>query len=175
MTAGASPRSRRLWRHADERPSFSIIFFPWIMFILAAGRVQTSQEARQTLTGRLPQILEKTREYCNRLEKASLYFVCREAIDERQFNPPLRLFGLGGGGHGPHVTLEYDYQLIRREGRTEETRIGPAVIVAGDKGGTGLERHEPHGPHGERRRPASASQEIAGRQPAGEEQGKRHE
>ncbi|MGD0782851.1 MAG: hypothetical protein ABSA30_08345 [Candidatus Aminicenantales bacterium] len=63
----------------------------------------------------LPQILEKTKAYCNRLATASLYFVCREKIDERQFNPPLRFSSsvVGGSRHVSGVSLEYDYQLVR--------------------------------------------------------------
>jgi hypothetical protein len=74
----------------------------------------------------LPRILEKTREYCRRLGTASLYFICRERIDERQFNPPLRIFSSIVGGGPRHVTsvsLEYDYQLIRSGESIEEKRI----------------------------------------------------
>lgn len=71
----------------------------------------------------LPTILEKTRFYCDRLERISLYFVCREEIDERQFDPPLKLFVLGGRGRGSRVSLEYDYQLVRTGDSIEEKRV----------------------------------------------------
>ena len=71
----------------------------------------------------LPTILEKTRAYCDRLEGISLYFVCREEIDERLFDPPLKLFALGGPGHVMRESLEYDYQLVRAGDSIEEKRV----------------------------------------------------
>jgi hypothetical protein len=71
----------------------------------------------------LPAILEKAKAYCDRLERVSLYFVCREEIDERQFDPPMRLFALGGPGRVTRVSLEYDYQLVRNGGSIEEKRV----------------------------------------------------
>lgn len=71
----------------------------------------------------LPTILERTKDYCQRLERISLYFVCREEIDEHQFNPPVKLFGPQGVGHGTVVTLEYDYQLVRSGESIEEKRV----------------------------------------------------
>ena len=70
----------------------------------------------------LPLILEKTRAYCGRLEGISLYYVCREVIDERQFTPPFKLFGLGRPDRTVRESLEYDYQLVRSAQAVEEKR-----------------------------------------------------
>jgi len=74
----------------------------------------------------LPKILAKANEYCRRLGTASLSFICRERIDERQFSPPLRIFSALASGEPKRVTrvtLEYDYQLTRKGESIEEKRI----------------------------------------------------
>jgi hypothetical protein len=71
----------------------------------------------------LAKILEKTSYYCYRLERISLDFVCREEIEEHQFHPPVRLASPGGSGRGAHVSLAYDYQLVRSGPSIEEKRI----------------------------------------------------
>jgi len=106
---------------------FSLLIFLCLPLV-GAARDLTQSVGPQNFPASdpLPRILEKTKEYCRRLGTASLNFVCRETIDERQFNPPLRIFSsIDGGGHR-HVTsvsLEYDYQLIRSGGAIEEKRI----------------------------------------------------
>ena len=73
----------------------------------------------------LERILEKTEIYCRRLGKISLYFVCRERIDERQFAPPRLISGVRTPAPLRRVTsvsLEYDYQLIRKGESIEEKR-----------------------------------------------------
>lgn len=92
--------------------------------LLLFGFAQTLAVARQGAPSAdpLPTILEKTTEYCRRLEKISLYFVCREEIDERQFTPPYKLFGLGRPDRTVRVSLEYDYQLVRSAQSVEEKR-----------------------------------------------------
>ncbi len=74
----------------------------------------------------LPQILEKTKDYCRRLAAASLYFVSRERINERQYSPPLSfpfsLSAIGGPRYVIDVSLEYDYQLVRSGALIEEKR-----------------------------------------------------
>jgi hypothetical protein len=107
-----------------------------LLFLLLRAPVpakQTVQPADQ-----LPRILEKTRAYCDRLERMSLYFVCREQIDERQFDPPIKLFSLGGSGRTTRVALEYDYQLVRKGDSIEEKR----VLLKEN----GRPRHEPDAP-----------------------------
>jgi hypothetical protein len=73
----------------------------------------------------LEKILEKTEIYCRRLGKVSLHFVCRERIDERQFDPPRQIAGVTWSTPLRRVTsvsLEYDYQLIRKGEAIEEKR-----------------------------------------------------
>jgi hypothetical protein len=100
----------------------------WIMSCLGIfllGWPGAHAPAKQTAppADPLPRILEKARAYCHRLEGISLYFVCREEIDERQFDPPLRLFALGGPRRVVRVSLEYDYQLVRTGDSIEEKRV----------------------------------------------------
>jgi hypothetical protein len=73
----------------------------------------------------LERILEKTEIYCRRLGKVSLHFVCRERIEERQYDPPRQIAGVTRSTPLRHVTsvsLEYDYQLIRKGESIEERR-----------------------------------------------------
>jgi len=73
----------------------------------------------------LERILEKTEIYCRRLGRVSLDFVCRERIEERQFDPPRRTSGARAPSSLRRVTsvsLEYDYQLIRKGDVIEEKR-----------------------------------------------------
>ena len=81
----------------------------------------------------LARILEKTEAYCRRLGRVSLDFVCRERIDERQYDPPRLISAALTSGAAKHVTrvsLEYDYQLIRKGDVIEETRT---LLKEGDK------------------------------------------
>jgi len=73
----------------------------------------------------LPRILERTREYCRRLGASSLYFVCREKIDERQYDPPLVILSNASAPRAKltRVLLEYDYQLVRKGESVEEQRV----------------------------------------------------
>ncbi|HPW17854.1 MAG TPA: hypothetical protein PLP83_05680, partial [Candidatus Aminicenantes bacterium] len=80
----------------------------------------------QTAEEPLARILEKADIYCRRLGKSSLHFVCREKIDERQYNPPLRILSNVVRGGPPKVTrvvLEYDYQLVGKGESVEEKRV----------------------------------------------------
>ena len=74
----------------------------------------------------LERILEKTEVYCRRLGKVSLHFVCRERIEERQFDPPRQISGVSGPASLRRVTsvsLEYDYQLIWKGESIESYRF----------------------------------------------------
>jgi hypothetical protein len=73
----------------------------------------------------LPRILEKCQNYCWRLGRSSLFFICREKIDERQYNPPMQILSnvRGGPPKVTRVVLEYDYQLVRKEESIEEMRV----------------------------------------------------
>lgn len=73
----------------------------------------------------LERILEKTETYCRRLGKVSLDFVCRERIEERLFDPPRLISAVTTSGSSRRVTsvsLEYDYQLVRKGDAIEERR-----------------------------------------------------
>ncbi len=73
----------------------------------------------------LERILEKTEIYCRRLGRVSLDFVCRERIEERLFDPPRLISAVSAPASLRRVTsvsLEYDYQLIRKGDVIEEKR-----------------------------------------------------
>lgn len=89
----------------------------------------------------LPQILETTLDYCRRLEGVSLYFVCSERVEEREYSPPLKLLStvdLGPERHFRGTVLEYDYQVIRSAKSFEEVRTLHRE--------NGRARHEPNAP-----------------------------
>ena len=79
-------------------------------------------------------LLAAAADYCRRIQDAALYFVCKEDVRERL--SPLAFTqvdvtqdGISSGrsnvvSHGSGQVSEwtYDYQLIRREGKAEETR-----------------------------------------------------
>ena len=73
-----------------------------------AAQPNTQERADQP---RLTAILKKSAEYCRRLEKAALDFVCLEEVTEltAHFTPHTRVF-------------LYDYQLIRKNKETKEKR-----------------------------------------------------
>lgn len=73
----------------------------------------------------LERILEKTEIYCRRLGKVSLDFVCRERIEERLFDPPRLISAVAASAPSRRVesvSLEYDFQLIRKGDTIEEKR-----------------------------------------------------
>ena len=73
----------------------------------------------------LERILEKTEIYCRRLGRVSLDFVCRERIEERLFDPPRLISAVATSVPLRRVTsvsLEYDYQLVRKGDDIEENR-----------------------------------------------------
>ena len=61
----------------------------------------------------LPRILEKTAEYCERLDEIALHFICNEEIKERFY----------WGRYSGQNTCVYDYQLIRKNKAIEEQRV----------------------------------------------------
>lgn len=119
--------SQPAWLRAGVSAAVSatlILGLPLLTAAIGGSPIVMRQDSLPT--DPLPRILEKTREYCQRLGAASLYFICRERIDERQFSPPLRIFSTvasGGARHVSSLSLEYDYQLIRKGESIEEKRI----------------------------------------------------
>jgi hypothetical protein len=118
------PGGLRPERHAwCIRPGLALLV---TLALWVSGPVDASGHRDVQEGDLLPRILEKTEAYCRRLGASSLYFVCREKIDERQYTPPLRLFSNAGGTTEPRlarIILEYDYQLIRKGGSIEEKRV----------------------------------------------------
>jgi len=87
---------------------------------------------------KLAAILRKTRQYCAKLENAAFYFVCLEEVTEKISIPkgfvqvPIAVNvrdlesstrRLKRTGKTKVNTFLYEYQLIRKEGQDEETRI----------------------------------------------------
>ena len=92
----------------------------------------------------LASLLDKTAEYCRKLESAVLYFVCREEISEKinpaldvPSPPPIKTWSTADGwtasdGRGVVVistapakiknSYVYDYQCVRKEGQVQEMR-----------------------------------------------------
>lgn len=98
----------------------------FILLALLAGAALPSADPQDASDAELlERILEETEIYCRRLGKVSLDFICRERIEERLFKPPRRM----SGARTPStlrrvlsVSLEYDYQLIRKGDVIEEKR-----------------------------------------------------
>ncbi len=79
-------------------------------------------------------LLASAADYCQRLQDAALYFVCKEDVRERlsptvlsgatilKDTGPSGRGAVTGAGSGHVSEWIYDYQLVRREGRAEETR-----------------------------------------------------
>jgi len=103
-----------------------LLLFAVVLSAASVPRLRTVDEKTSRPTDPLPQILAKTKEYCARVATASLYFVCRETIDERQYDPPLQMF-LMTSTRPPSfvikISLEYDYQLIGSGDAVEEKRV----------------------------------------------------
>ncbi|MCX6578141.1 MAG: hypothetical protein NTV82_17330 [Candidatus Aminicenantes bacterium] len=71
---------------------------------------------------RLDDVLQKSLEYCLRLDRIALFFISQEDVRERIFNP-YRIMMRPGGWKLEEHTYSYDYQLIRKTGLEEERRI----------------------------------------------------
>jgi hypothetical protein len=83
------------------------------VLLLAAACVSLAQPSPQEQADRerLAAILEKSAEYCRRLDRAALDFVCLEEVTEmsRHFTPQTDIY-------------LYDYQFIRKNGGAKEKR-----------------------------------------------------
>jgi len=75
-----------------------------------------AQRPDQTDSSRLAAVLKKSGEYCRRLDRAALDFICLEEVSEmtRSFTPHTELY-------------LYDYQFIRKNRETKEKRNLVAV------------------------------------------------
>ena len=83
-------------------------------------------------------ILEKSADYCERLANSALHFICEETIKEEIYQGSqgfmgrsptiilpgnIRMRGSGGGRNIERNAYVYDYQLIKKGEKIEETRI----------------------------------------------------
>lgn len=87
--------------------SFMIIFY---------GFIQSLPKEKEGSIN-LSQILKKTAEYCKRLDKVSLHFICNEEIKERIY---YRFYFRSFFRENSYV---YDYQLVRKNNTIKEQRV----------------------------------------------------
>jgi len=99
-----------------------------ILFSLSILAQDVPAQADQT---KMRQILKKSREYCRRLDKVALDFVCVEEVSEK-YTDIIRALEMIGRYMGSRVVEKevvrkhkylYDYQFIRKEDRKIEKRI----------------------------------------------------
>jgi len=99
--------------HLLKKGTMTIIRGARTFILLAAACVAFAQPSPQKQTDgeRLAAILEKSAEYCGRLDRAALDFVCLEEVTEmsRHFTPQTDVY-------------LYDYQFIRKNGGAKEKR-----------------------------------------------------
>ena len=91
-------------------------FFLCSFMIIFCGFVLSSPQEKEGSID-LSQILKKTAEYCDRLDRVSLHYVCNEEIKERIY---YRFFSRSFFRENSYV---YDYQLIRKNSTIKEQRI----------------------------------------------------
>ena len=106
-----------------------------LIFIIFS--IQIYSQSDNSLTSNqeeLETILEKCAEYCERLQNVALYFVCEETIEEElrhgQYGGTRTvstsggvMVGVSGGGQNiERNKYVYDYQLIKKGEKVEETR-----------------------------------------------------
>ncbi len=108
----------------------------WLAVGLPAVEIPAAGAQEARLDGRLERILRLTKEYCRRLDKAALDFICLEDIKEEftpipELGPDTILLGYGTEGmsfsyrtpnRGFGRTFVYDYQFVRQAGRSIEKR-----------------------------------------------------
>ena len=95
-----------------------IFFFIFVVVYLTPYILSESEEKSYEVD--LPQILEKTAQYCEKLAQVSLHFICHEKIKEY-------IFFLESANFSQHYVLDntyvYDYQLIQKGISVREQRI----------------------------------------------------
>ena len=110
-----------------------LVFF----FVFASGSLSFSQDTTaENDQAKLKEILEKTADYCERLKKMALHFVCHENIDEKIFTykrvETVSSDQFRSATSSSRVSLRlkkkkdnsyvYDYQMIKKGGKKEEKR-----------------------------------------------------
>ncbi len=117
-----------------------------LLFFLNSGYLLPSQkETAGVNQAKLKNILKKTAEYCERLKKMALFFVCHENIEEKIYfynrtrvyvsedhesAAPLQKVNLKQR-RMKKSTYVYDYQMIKKRDKEEEKRI---LLKEGKKG-----------------------------------------
>jgi len=129
------------------------LVFIFAAFICALSHLQLKSHSNDLCLSEksteLNQILENCAQYCEKLSHSSLYFVCREQVEEmikHHTQAASSSFTLSGGGtyrvYGgvdtEKHTYVYDYQLVRKDGVIRESRI----LLKED----GKKRHEENAP-----------------------------
>ncbi len=109
-----------------------------VLLALAAGARDAAVGPASGPDARLARILERTRAYCAKLERAALDFTCLERIVEETFTPPEirpdtaidtsvssgRLsYAYQNFKRSYRSTYVYDYQFVRKDARKTERRI----------------------------------------------------
>ncbi len=106
-----------------------IILLVIFLTFLSAQFFSKTENSDKRNQEELEQILKKCAEYCERLDKVSLHFVCKEEIKEKVYNfrgiSRRVVFGIQGRFSPPieENIYIYDYQLIRKGNSTDEQRI----------------------------------------------------
>jgi len=113
-----------------HRMLISILIFAFFS-IQIYSQISNSETADQE---ELELILKKSAEYCERLSNSALHFVCKETIEEelrygrvggmRSVTTSSGTIAMGGGGQKIEINkYVYDYQLIKKGEKIEESRI----------------------------------------------------
>jgi hypothetical protein len=106
-----------------RRAASSVFLWPAVLLTLAAFNL-SGNSAQDT---ELSDLLKKTAEYCDRLEKAVLDLYCREKVAENVYTPFRSFRSPSLNSMFPFKTetveVEFDYQLIRKGGQKIEKRI----------------------------------------------------
>ena len=94
-----------------------ILFFFFIFVAVYLNPYILSESDKKGDAVDLPQILKKTAEYCERLDRISLHFICNEEINERIY---YQFYFRSFFKENSYI---YDYQLIRKDNEVEERRV----------------------------------------------------
>jgi len=143
----ATVESLRQWKYEpllkDGKPA-SAAYHVDVDFKLEEKGLAVESKIAISSSSKIGSILRKSSHYCQRLEDAALYFICLERIREtifpskkyfcsrivRRHPPKYRkkispdpIFSTTRFNNGEKNTYDYDYQLVRKDGRIIERRI----------------------------------------------------
>jgi hypothetical protein len=109
-----------------QRYFLSLFIVTTAVALFLRGQTEAIREVEVQPDPELKTILFKAGEYCRRLKGVALHFVCLEEVQERIFKPYRTRSPQGirsGWGRIESRKFVYDYQLIRKNEKIEETRI----------------------------------------------------